>query len=172
MTRGPQLYRIGQPFDGRLAVSRMPRGFEELEDEVAGWRDAGIDMVVSMLEVEEAEDVGLAREGELCRAYGIEFVNCSVQDHGIPGDHRPVVDAVERAIALLGKGKQIAAHCFAGIGRSPLFVACCLVHHGLEVDLAWARINAARGLRLPDTEAQRRWVADFAQQRRAGRERR
>lgn len=162
MNRASQLYRIKQPFEGRLAVSRRPFGFEDLDDDMGIWRAAGVDVVVSMMEGDEAEEMGLANEREACLANGLEFISCPVPDHGIPGDVEAVLRGVDHALARLGQGHCVAAHCFAGIGRSPLFVAATLVRYGLDVDLAWQRIVAARGLQLPDTTAQRRWVSDFA----------
>ena len=63
----------------------------------------------------------------------------------------------------LVRDKRVAAHCFAGIGRSPLMIATVLVRHGLDVDAAWSRVSAARGLMVPDTDAQWQWLADLAE---------
>lgn len=162
MPRGPKLYWIREPFGRRLAVSARPQGYEELEEDVLGWRESGVGAVVSMMEPEEAEELGLAAEGEVCRQNGIEFISCPVSDHGVPDDFDSLLRGVDQALGLLGESKRVVAHCFAGIGRSPLFVACALVRHGLDVDLAWDRIIAARGLQLPDNDSQWQWVAEFA----------
>jgi protein tyrosine phosphatase (PTP) superfamily phosphohydrolase (DUF442 family) len=162
MLEGPKLYWLDTPFDRRLAVSTRPGGWEELEESAAGWRGSGLDVIVSMLEREEAEDMGLADQSEICRAAGLHYINCPVPDHGTPEDEGAVLAAVDEALAHLKQGKRVAAHCFAGIGRSPLFVACVLVRYGVPVDVAWNRLIVARGLRLPDTSAQQRWVSTFA----------
>ena len=158
----PRLFRVKQPFEGRLAVSSRPQGFDELEEAVEAWRDAGVGTVVSMMEEDEAEELGLANEGVVCRANGIAYLNCPVPDHGVPQDMAAVLGVVDEALGRLAQGQVVAAHCFAGIGRSPLFVACTLVRHGLSVEVAWERTIAARGVPLPDTDAQRRWAAAFA----------
>lgn len=162
MLEGPKLYRVSDPFEGRLAVSARPGGWEELEESAAAWRQSGLDVVVSMLEREEAEDLGLEDQALICRKAGINTINCPVPDHGTPEDEEVVRAAVDEALIYLGKGKRVAAHCFAGIGRSPLFVSCVLVRHGMAAEEAWKRVMTARGMRLPDTIAQRRWVDDFA----------
>lgn len=172
MARAPRLFPVKEPFEGRLAVVFRPRGGQNLEDDVAGWKDAGIDVIVSMMEEDEAEELSLAQEGSMCGAYGIEFINCPVPDHGIPERVEPVLHVVDRVLAHLLAGRRVAAHCFAGIGRSPLLVASVLVSHGIEVDEAWRRLNEARGLRLPDTDEQRRWVATLADRVRARRSQR
>lgn len=168
MAGGPRLFRIDEPFEGRLAVSQRPQGWDALEGDVIGWRDAGVDAVVSMMQPDEAEEFGLSAQELFCREHGVEMIRCPVSDHGIPEDREAVMAAVDRALALLSAGRSVAAHCFAGIGRSPLFVAAVLVRHGLEADVAWERINAARGLQLPETDAQWQWVAEFADSLRSG----
>jgi hypothetical protein len=46
-----------------------------------------------------------------------------------------------------------------GVGRSPLIAASLLVACGAGLDDAWHRVESARGLRVPDTQAQRQWVS-------------
>jgi hypothetical protein len=46
-------------------------------------------------------------------------------------------------------------------GRSSVIAARALIGLGLQPEDALARIEHARGLRVPDTEAQRRWVLEF-----------
>lgn len=162
MLEGPKLYWVDTPFDGRLAVSSRPGGWEELEESVAGWHKSDVGVIVSMLDRQEAEDIGLADQAEICRAAGLHYIHCPVPDHGTPEDEDAWLAAVDEALGHLNQGKRVAAHCFAGIGRSPMFVACVLVRHGVAADVAWNRLIAARGLRLPDTLAQQRWVSTFA----------
>jgi protein-tyrosine phosphatase len=49
------------------------------------------------------------------------------------------------------KGRSIAAHCRAGIGRSSVTVASIMVRNGFNPDDAFHRITKARGLNVPDT---------------------
>ena len=51
----PDLFWIVGPWRGRLAIAARPRGGDWLEDEITGWRLAGIDIVVSLLESHEAD---------------------------------------------------------------------------------------------------------------------
>jgi len=71
-------------------------------------------------------------------------------------------EALARHIALdLNAGKAAAIHCRAGIGRSSLIAACALVCSGLDARSAFDAISKARGLTVPDTDDQRRWVTSF-----------
>ncbi len=53
------LYWIDGPWLGRLAISPRPRGNDWLEDEVRGWKQAGVDVVMSLLTEDERVDLGL-----------------------------------------------------------------------------------------------------------------
>ena len=55
----PDLFWIPGPWRGRLAVATRPRGGDWLEDEAIGWRRAGIDVIVSLLEEDEAAQLDL-----------------------------------------------------------------------------------------------------------------
>lgn len=160
------MFWISEPFGGRLAVARRPRGGSPaLEQDVQAWRAEGLDMIVSMLEPGEATELGLAPQEQVCREHGITFINCPVRDHGVPDtfDTRMVLDAADDVLIALRAGKRVAAHCFAGMGRSPLFVASVLVRAGLDSTTAWERISVARRVPVPQWPEQRRWVEDLEQ---------
>jgi hypothetical protein len=67
------LFWVEGPWLGRMAISRRPRGGDRLDDEMKGWRQAGVDVEVSLLESDEAEDLGLGEESKYCEANGVEF---------------------------------------------------------------------------------------------------
>jgi hypothetical protein len=52
-----------------------PRSAEWLADEIAGLRNQGVTVVVSLLELSEEREPGILEEGPLCRAAGIEFLS-------------------------------------------------------------------------------------------------
>ncbi len=117
----------------------------------------GIGLVVSLLERDEAAELGLQRERDLCLARGIDFLSFPVPDRGVPDRH----DALTFLRQVRGAGKPVAFHCRAGIGRSSMMAAAPLALDGLDADEAFVLIRSARGVAVPDTEAQRLWVADF-----------
>jgi len=101
---------------------------------------------------------------------------------GMPGIHEPLRETfdglarlgVDVVVSLLQEsetldlglaGERAACesagfvfHCRAGIGRSGMMTASVLLHQGLTVREAFARISAARGLIVPDTPGQLEWV--------------
>lgn len=81
---GPDIYWIPAAVGGRLAVMPRPRSDEWLAGEVAAWKRAGVDIVVSLLDAGEVRELGLAEEASLCRANEIEFISFPVTDRGVP----------------------------------------------------------------------------------------
>ena len=141
-----------------------PRAGDWLDDEIAGWQTEGVDTVVSLLEAEEVAELGLQREAALCRRHDIEFLSFPIRDRDVPESAQAVVALVETIDHQVSAGNSVAIHCRAGIGRSSLVAACVLLSLGLEPGAAFDAIERARGVRVPDTEAQRAWVAAFGDQ--------
>ena len=146
---------------GRLATMARPQAGDWLGDEIAGWKQAGLDGVVSLLERDEEGELGLGQEAALCGSQGIEFISFPIKDYSLPTSPGEAERLVRETIATLRAGRKNAIHCRAGIGRSSVIAACTLIGLGLQPEDALARIGRARGLRVPDTEAQRRWVLEF-----------
>ncbi len=136
-----------------------PRSGDWLEDEIDHWKRSGVDIVVSLLELDEVEDLGLGEEAALCRLKGIEFRTFPIPDRGVPADE----EAFSRFIDELAKTRAaIAIHCRAGIGRSSLVAGTTLIARGMPAEDALSRISDARGLPVPDTDDQRAWILRFS----------
>jgi protein-tyrosine phosphatase len=160
MTR-PGIYWVAAALGGRLAVVSRPRGLEDLTI----LRTAGIDVLVSLLENEEAREVGLADEAALCERAGIDFVALPIVDHGIPQSFETMERAIAELAGHLANGRNVGAHCYAGLGRSPLLVAALLIHHGLPDHAAIKLVSAARGHDVPEMEHQHAWLRELALRR-------
>lgn len=154
----PDLFWIPGPWSGRLAIAARPRGGEWLDDEVNGWRRAGLDVVVSLLEEEEAAQLELALEGQAATAHGVRFVSCPIPDRGVPASTQRAVALLKDIVGALEDSKNVAVHCRQGIGRSGLIAAGALVTAGVPADKAIEVVSAARGQAVPETAAQRRWI--------------
>ena len=164
MTGLAAIYPIDGPWKGQLAIVARPRGGDWLEDEVQAWRKAGLDVIVSLLTEDEVEDLGLAQEAHDCQAYEISFLNFPIDDRSVPASRDSALQLFERLHKRLDSGQSIGVHCRQGIGRSALVGACLLVMSGVEPNMAFQRISAARGLVVPETHEQLDWVVEFAQE--------
>jgi protein-tyrosine phosphatase len=144
-----------------MAIMARPRSGEWLEMEIDGWKDAGVDVVVSLLEQAEVVELGLQHEADLCRSRGIDFMSFPIPDRGLPESRLAASEIAHALAAGLQGGRCIAIHCRAGIGRSSLMAAGALICSGIEAETALGLIAAARGLTVPDTDEQREWVMTF-----------
>ena len=159
-----ELYWIEGPWQSRLAILPRPRGGDWLEDEVRAWRVAGADVIVSLLTSDEIADLDLAQEAGLCQANGIQLLSFPIVDRGVPASRRATLDFVKKLDNILAEGKSIAIHCRQGIGRSALIAACLLVLSGIDPEMAFRRVSAARGCSVPETSEQRQWATEFARE--------
>jgi protein-tyrosine phosphatase len=144
---------------GRLAIMPRPRAGDWLEEEVASWRQQGLDVVVSLLDDDEVAELGLGDEAALCQRADIRFCRFPIADRGEPASTSSVTHLVADLIAELRAGRYVGIHCRIGVGRSASLSACVLGALGVPLDQAWTSIQQARGVPVPDTPAQREWVA-------------
>ena len=158
-----ELYWIEGPWQGKLAILPRPRGGDWLEDEVRGWRAAGVDLIVSLLTSDEVAELDLVQEGALCEAWGIGFRSFPIVDRSVPASRRAALDLAKELADLLAVGKGIAIHCRQGIGRSALIAGSLLVLFGIVPEAALQRVSEGRGCSVPETSEQRQWLMEFAQ---------
>jgi protein-tyrosine phosphatase len=157
-----KIFWIAGPWRGRLAILPRPRGGDWLDDETRAWRRAGVHMVVSLLEPEEETELELSREAESATASGLAFVSFPTSDRGVPSSREAVATLTTQLADALRSGNNVAVHCRQGIGRSALIAAATLISAGQDVDSALQSIAHSRGVAVPETEEQRRWISEFA----------
>ena len=158
----PKLYWIDSPWKGKLAISARPRGGDWLEDDVKGWRKAGISAVVSLLTPEELPDLGLSDEKKLSEGESLRFVSLPIPDRGIPASNTVASSVLRSVQQALETGENVAIHCRQSIGRSGMIAAALLTARGVSPSEALHQVSVARGLEVPETEAQRAWVMQMA----------
>jgi protein-tyrosine phosphatase len=154
----PDLFWIVGPWRGRLAIATRPRGGDWLKDELEGLRRAGVDVVVSLLEINEADQLDLVNERQAAEANCIRFISFPIPDRGIPASVPPAISLMADLAGALEKGQNIAVHCRQGIGRSGLIAAGVLTIAGASPADAIQAVSSARGLSIPETPDQRQWV--------------
>lgn len=159
---GAKVFWIAGPWQGRLGIVPRPRGAEWLDDETRAWREAGIDIVVSLLEPDEEVELALAGESASSAASGLEFRSFPIPDRSVPNSREAVAQLVDQIVAVLNAGKSVAIHCRQGIGRSAMVAAAALISSGQDAETAIKTIRRSRGLEVPETDAQRQWISDFS----------
>jgi len=126
-------------------------------------RAAGVDILVSLLQTEEAAELGLSREGAECSAAGMEFVSVPVADRGVPLDHREFTAAAEKLSTSVTTGKRVAVHCRQSVGRAGLLVTAIVLLVGKQpLRESILAVSRARGCNVPETQEQLLWLERFA----------
>ncbi len=157
-----ELYWVDGPWRGKLAMAARPRGGDWVRDDLAGWKRAGIDTVLSLLTPEEEMDLDLRDEGGEAGTLGMEFVSFPIPDRQIPKSEAKLAQVMERVDGLLSDGKNVVVHCRQGVGRSGLVAACLLVKRGISPGAAVEMVSASRGVPVPETAGQRDWIDHYA----------
>jgi protein-tyrosine phosphatase len=163
-----KLYPVDGPWQGQLAILLRPRGGDWLEDEIAAWKNVGVDVVVSALTPEEIESMDLGLEEAAARGQGLEFISFPIPDRGTPESIAVSAQIFGDVLKRLNKGKHVGVHCRQGIGRSSLLAATLLILGGVDPEDAWQRVEAARGCEVPESAEQKAWVERFTRTALAG----
>ena len=157
-----KLYLVSGSWSGTLYLSGRPRGGDWLPDEISGWRRTGIDTVVSLLTSEEERGLDLTSEASEARKHGMSFLSCPIADRQTPTSPSTVPDLLDTIQLDLRTGKAVLVHCRQGIGRAGLIAASLLIQNGVKPEWAIRQLTAARGVSIPETPDQEKWIYQFA----------
>jgi protein-tyrosine phosphatase len=149
------------PPAGRLAVLTCPQGGEWLDLEARDLRSSGLDIVVSLLEPDEARRLGLSGERQAVESQGMTFISLPIEDGGTPASMSEARDLVADLVEKLKTGKAVGVHCRAAIGRSPMIAAAILISLGVPLRTALRQLSLARGYPVPETDEQLGWLEEF-----------
>jgi hypothetical protein len=161
MKPGP-VFWIAEVKPSRASIVARPRGGDWLRDDLRLLRHAGLDILVSLLEPDEAVELGLAEESKLAGNLGMTFISHPIPDRALPTDLAGFRALVVRLAEAVRQGRSLGVHCRGCIGRSTVLLASVLAaldYPAAEV-LLW--IEDARGWPVPDTPEQRDWILSFA----------
>jgi len=154
----PQLFEIPGRWKGKLYIVARPRGGDWLDDELASLHGAGVDVLVSLLEPQEAGQLGLGLEEEAAVRAGLEFFSLPVKDRGVPYSRSEFAAAVSRLEADLESGRAVAIHCRQSVGRAGMAAVAILVESGVCVEEAVELVSKVRGVAVPETAEQLEWL--------------
>jgi len=147
-----------------LAIVLCPEGDDGLSDGLLRYKQGGVEVLVSLLEPNEAMWLGLREEARLAERVGMCFLSYPILDVHVPPNMDTFRDFVAGLADRLRAGERIGVHCRGSIGRSTVTAACTLIHLGWKAKDALAAIQAARGCVVPDTTEQLRWILSYKAQ--------
>lgn len=157
-----ELHWLEGPWRGKVALAARPRGGDWLADEMADWKRAGIQAVLSLLTPDEERDLDLRDEADQARKLEMEFASLPIPDRQIPPSERRLGLVLDKLDHALADGRNVLVHCRQGVGRSGLVAACLLVKNGMSPGAAIQAVSAARGIEVPETAEQREWIERYA----------
>jgi protein-tyrosine phosphatase len=143
---------------GAVSVVSRPLGDELLIGELTELREEGVDVLVSLLAVDELPITGLLDEQFAAPFVGLAFHQLPTPDQAPPPRDDATLDLIGELADEVLAGAHVAAHCHAGRGRSPALAAAVLVLAGNPAEEAITALSQARGRAVPHHEDQREWV--------------
>jgi hypothetical protein len=156
--------------DHALAAGAYPGAPDPADDSIVHLLlEAGVDAFVNLTYDTEATsaDATLNRYDGFLDDHAF-VVRRPIVDLGVPSVDE-MVEILDTVDGLLGDGRTVYVHCWGGIGRTGMVVACWLVRHELahpaDVLGVLARLRRqdrrAGHLRSPQTDEQRAFVEDW-----------
>lgn len=155
------IFTIETPGTAKLGIMARPRGGDWLDADIYSVSQQGFDVVVSLLEDPEVEELELAEEARICAKLGLQFVRLPIQDLGAPPLSGEVLAILSSLNQAWRDGKAIVIHCRMAYGRAPMIAASLMILRGRNLNDAVRLLSAVRGTPVPETDAQRAWLLDF-----------
>ncbi len=102
-----------------MPYGRFDEGFTTMEE----YKKAGINTVVMLTSDEENFERSGLNLKDVYAENGIEVIYLPIVDFDVPKEDSGLEDALSKAMEQAEAGKNLAVHCFAGRGRTGMFVA-------------------------------------------------
>ncbi|NJL23310.1 MAG: protein phosphatase [Leptolyngbyaceae cyanobacterium SM1_3_5] len=159
------------PIAGRIGMTLAPG--KRNQGMTAHWqRDLAIDLdrlrdcyqpnwLVSLIEAHELELLQIPDLFEQAEARGMQVRHFPIPDFGVPRSIDQFALLVQDILAAATEGKTIVIHCKAGLGRSGLVAASCLVSLGSTPEAAFQLVRRSRPGTI-ETAEQEAFVGAFA----------
>ena len=136
---------------GRLLAGEYPGAIREVEarKKIIRLVKAGVDTCIDLTKPGELvpyEELFLEQVAEFGREG--RFLRFPIQDGGLPqtGQMRAILAEIDLALSA---NHTVYVHCWGGIGRTGMVVACYLVNQGMENAAALHHLQALRA-QVPD----------------------
>ncbi len=144
-----------------LAIVLCPPGGRGLREELLDLKRGGIEILVSLLDREEAHLLGLSEESRLAEQVGLQFLSYPISDAHVPASTSFFRSFIAGLADRLSAGEAVGVHCRGSIGRATITAACALIHLGWQPRAALTAITRARGQAVPDTQEQENWILRY-----------
>jgi len=142
----------------KLGIMARPRGDDWLDDEITNIKKQGVGLLVSLLEPSEVSELGLRQEQQLCSKHNINYLNFPIADRGVPKRNSDTDTLINHLLNKIDTGSTTVIHCRMGIGRSSIIAGALLLKTGQKAKDIFAHISKVRGLPVPDTDEQAKWL--------------
>lgn len=109
-------------------------------------KEWGARSVVTLMESEELDLLGVSGLGDATRQAGMNWLHLPIRDGDVPDARFNMLwpDAAMALLQELSLGHRVVIHCRGGLGRTGLVTAMMLVESGETPQKALNRVRAAR----------------------------
>lgn len=137
--------------DGQLAGSGRPGLLADLTEDMAFLDELGIHTIVTLTE---------SRVPGLEEVDAVETLHFPIPDMGFPTPR--IAATICAQVVERMTQRPVLLHCHAGLGRTGMLAACCLVALGEQPERALLRVRRINP-RYVQTRAQEQFIAHFAE---------
>ncbi|MBL8151444.1 MAG: tyrosine-protein phosphatase [Blastocatellia bacterium] len=138
--------------DGLLAGSAKPGLLNTLEEDVNFLKAMGIELVVTLTELPFTPSLS---------SFGFRQIHFPIQDMSFPTP-KAGQQICEEIVKAVEERSPTLLHCKAGLGRTGMMLACCLVSMGKDPEQALIEVRK-RNRAYVQTQGQANFIKHYAQ---------
>jgi hypothetical protein len=121
-----ELYWLDEAWPGKLAVAPRPRGGDWLKDDVANWKRANVNAVLSLLTPDEEKNFDLHDEAGEVRTQGMDFTSFPIPDRQIPRSESKLAEVWRESAALCRRARMCSFTAARELGAADWWQLVCL----------------------------------------------